>query len=1399
MFDFFTVGTRPKKNGVIEVYPRFLISEVSDLMIRGGDFYAVWLEDRGVWSTNEFDLFKRIDAILDKYVEEHKHTFEGSVSVRHFREAESGVVDDWHRYVQKQLRDQYTMLDEKIIFANDNVTKNDYSSKSLPYPLEDGACPGYDKLMSTLYTPEERHKLEWAVGSIVTGDSKWIQKFIVLYGSAGSGKSTFLNILQKLFEGYYSVFDAKSLGSSNNAFALEPFRCNPLVAIQHDGDLSHIEDNTRLNSLVSHEAMTVNEKFKSAYTNSFKAFLFMGTNKPVKITDAKSGLIRRLIDVTPSGNKLSSEEYWDCMDKIDFELGHIAAHCRDVYLSNPRAYDDYIPLDMMGATNDFYNFMEDSYFAFKDVEGISLKCAWERYKTWVEDAKIQYPFSQRVFKEELKNYFSEYYDRYTLPSGERVRSYYKGFLTSKFETQNQNPQNPAKEIRENNSWLIFDGISSIFDQECADCPAQYGIVDGANSRPTKKWDDVTTTLKDLDTSQLHFVRVPENHIVIDFDIKGPDGKKSFEKNLEAASKWPPTYAELSKSGEGIHLHYIYNGDVTKLSCIYDENIEVKVFTGKTSLRRKLTKFNSLPIAIISSGLPLKKGDKMVDFDGIKSEKGLRTIIKRNLAKEYHANTKPSVDFIYKALEDAYNSGLPYDVSDMRDAVLAFACQSHNQSDYCIKLVSKMHFKSQERDDTLGQTKDDPILVFFDCEVFPNLFLVNWKYAGENQPVVRMINPSPDDISVLAKMKLVGFNCRRYDNHILYARMMGYSNEELFDLSQRIVAGEQAFFSEAYNLSYTDIYDYCDKKQSLKKWEIELGIHHMELGLPWDKPVPEEQWIDVAEYCDNDVISTEAVFNATQGAFAARCILAELTGMSVNTPTNTLSARFIFGNEKHPQSVFNYRDMGDESQIDRDYIFDNNGVFYQGYGDEYTVFDSQQRPIFPGYKFENGVSTYRGEEVGEGGYVYAEPGMYSYVALLDIASMHPSSVIAEELFGPLYTKRFKDIRDARVHIKHADGYFKDDDIASGEAELDKAREMLDGALVPYLNDHSLLKPLAQALKIVINSIYGLTSAKFDNPFRDKRNVDNIVAKRGALFMVNLKHEVQKRGFTVAHIKTDSIKIPNATPDIIQFVMDYGKMYGYNFEHEATYERMCLVNDAVYIARYLNKDGTPGKWTATGTQFAVPYVFKTLFSHDPIEFDDMCETKSVTSSLYLDTNEDLPSVEAEEAELEKIMKATRKAGEVSPDQALRINELRDIIESGHNYRFVGKVGRFCPIKPGCHGGRLVRQCVDKDGNIKYASATGANGYRWLESEEVEILEKENDIDTSYYRHLVDDAVDTMSQYGDVSIFCSDTPLPVESKAPDVMPCGRSSCINCPDLHNDQHHLECRAGYELPALPF
>ena len=1320
MLDFFTVATRSKKPGYIEIYPKFQVKPTEDLMIRGGDFYAVWVEDRGLWSTDEYDVVQLVDRELTKYAEEHKNELDGNVKISYMWDAESGMIDAWHKFCQKQIRDTYHQLDEKLVFANDGTNKTDYASKRLSYPLEAGAYPAYEQIISTLYSEEERHKLEWAIGSIVSGESKNLQKFLVLYGGPGTGKSTILNIIQDLFEGYHTVFDAKALGSANAQFALEPFKKNPLVAIQHDGDLSKIEDNTRLNSVVSHEWMNVNEKHKSQYENRFICFLFMGTNKPVKITDGKSGILRRLIDVTPSGNKIPPREYKKLMKQVKFELGPIAYHCKEVFLSDPGRYDEYIPTSMMSASNDFYNFMIDSYSVFKRDDGTTLKAAWEMYKNYVEEAKVPYSLSKMHFRFELMNYFREFNERFTTDAGERTRSYYSGFRTEKFETDETKPTTEKNEEAKSDEvvipdWLKMEAQESIFDKECADCLAQKA---SSKETPSRKWDDVKSTLSKLDTSKLHYVKVPENHIVIDFDIRDESGQKSFQKNLEAAKEWPPTYAELSKSGAGIHLHYIYSGDVTKLSRIYDDDIEIKVFTGKSSLRRMLTKCNNLPIATISSGLPLKGDDKsLVNWDGIKNEKMLRTMIKRNLNKEYHAATKPSVDYIAKLLDDAYNSGIGYDVSDMKNEIFAFAAGSTNQADYCIKLANKMKFKSEDPNPAVDSTKDE--LVFYDCEVFPNLFLINWKVAGEGKPIVRMINPKPHEIEDLLRFKLVGFNCRRYDNHMLYACLMGYTNEQLYDLSQKIISAKKGskgtFFGEAYNISYTDIYDFASagNKKSLKKLEIEMGIHHQELGLPWDKPVPEEQWETVAEYCDNDVIATEAAFNYLKADWTARQILADLADMTVNDTTNSLTTKIIFGNNKKPQGEFCYRDMSQPVfKLDpdvKDFLTEAcPEMMAAPHGEANSLL-----PYFPGYKYEAGKSTYRDEEVGEGGYVYSEPGIYINVALLDIASMHPHSLIAECLFGVDFTKAFRDIVEGRVSIKHED--------------WDAVEHMLDGKLVPYIqkvkNGELTSKELSNALKTAINSVYGLTSASFENPFHDPRNKDNIVAKRGELFMIDLKHEVQKRGFTVAHIKTDSIKIPNATPEIIQFVMDFGRRYGYTFEHEETYDRMCLVNDAVYIAKYQtpHTDKKTGKdiwWTATGAQFAVPYVFKKLFSRDPITFDDMCETKAVSSSLYLDMNEELP-------------------------------------EGDHDYHFVGKVGLFCPIKPGCGGGELVREGTDKDGNVKYSSATGAKDFRWLESETVQILGKEKDIDRSYYDKLVNAAVESISQYGDFERFIAEEP--------------------------------------------
>ena len=1304
--DFVQIKERPTKSGVLEIYPDFKICRSRDLMVRGKSFYAIWDAEKGMWSTDEYDVQRLVDKELSDYKDKVAAKTDGMVRVKYMSDFSTNSWVQFRNYVG-HISDNAHQLDESLTFQNTKVTKKHYVSKRLDYPLERGDCSAYDEIIGTLYEPEERAKLEWAIGAIVAGDSRTIQKFIVLYGEAGAGKSTILRIIQRLFEGYYTTFEAKALTSSSNAFSTEVFKSNPLVAIQHDGDLSKIEDNTKLNSIVSHEEMTMNEKYKPSYMAKANCFLFMATNRPVKITDAKSGIIRRLIDVKPSGKKIPAKRYQALMSQIDFELGAIASHCLDVYRDmGKNYYETYRPMEMILQTDVFFNFVEANFYIFKEQNGCSLTQAYDIYKKYCDEALVDFKLPRHKFREELKNYFETFYD-ITRIDGKQVRSYYEGFLTDRFTKIKEEPT-------EHPDSLVLDCTESIFDEVCKDCPAQYA---SRKETPLEKWSEVTTMLQDINTKRVHYVRVPSNHIVIDFDLKDEDGKKSAEKNISAASKWPATYAEFSKGGAGIHLHYIYDGDVSRLSSVYEPGIEVKVFNGNSSLRRKLSKCNNIPIATINSGLPLK-GEKMVNFDSVKSENGLRELIKRNLRKEIHGATKPSIDFIVKILDDAYESGLHYDISDMMQDVINFAMRSTNNSDYCLKRIKDMKFKSEEPSPAL-EDYDDQTIIFFDVEVFPNLFLVNWKKRGEDNSCVRMINPTPSEIEQLMQMKLVGFNCRRYDNHILYARYLGYNNKQLYKLSQRIITGSpNAMFSEAYNLSFTDVYDFSAKKQSLKKWEIELGIHHQELGLPWDKPVDKSLWDKVAEYCDNDVIATEAVFEHNHADYIAREILAEMSGLSMNDTTNQHTTRIIFGNDKHPQEKFIYTDLSE---------------------------------MFPGYTFDRGVSHYRGEETGEGGYVYAEPGMYGNVALLDVASMHPTSIEQLNLFGP-YTERFSMIKQTRILVKHH--------------EFDEVRKIYGDKLDKYFTDDDTIDSLSYALKIAINSVYGLTSAKFDNKFRDPRNVDNIVAKRGALFMIDLKHAVQELGYTVAHIKTDSIKIPDADEKIIQFVMDFGKKYGYIFEHEATYEKMCLVNDAVYIAKY--KGGKhDGEWTATGAQFAHPYVFKTCFSGEPIVFKDLCETKTVTSSLYLDMNESLKDVSRLEKDLSKIESKLKDAqkGKGKPltendisKLMLEAEALKEAIQEGHAYVFVGKAGSFCPIKPGCGGGILLRE---KDG--QYYAAGGTKNYRWLEAEVVQIEGKENDIDLRYFNELVDKTKDAIETYGDFEWFRSDDPYTGTSEDP------------------------------------
>lgn len=1269
--DFFQIKTKEtsKKTGALEAYPDFVVGRSKDLMVRGSSFYAIWDEAKGLWSTDEYDVQRLVDEELNEYAAKNDIS-----SIKYMRSFSSSQWTQYRRFL-KNVSDNSHQLDNKLTFANTEVKKKDYVSRRLPYNLASGDFSAWDELVGTLYSPEERAKIEWAIGAIVSGDAKNIEKFVVFYGPGGTGKSTIMKIVHMLFKDYVAMFEAKALTSNGNSFATEMFKNNPLVAIQHDGDLSRIEDNTTLNSIVSHEEMNINEKYKPRYDSRINAFLFMGTNKPVRISDAKSGLIRRLIDVHPTGKLLDVDHYHVLMARVEFELGAIAQHCFDVYRNMGRNYyNGYRPIEMMLQTDVFFNFIEACFFTFKKQDGATLKQAYSLYKEFCIETGIEKLLPQYKFREELRNYFKEFKERETI-DGVIVRSYYSGFKAKTFRT-------PDKKDSKKYS-LVLSETKSILDEMFSDQPAQGWKSDEFDKKvPVNKWSNVSSTLTDIDTSNLHFVKIPENHIVIDFDITDDSGEKSLEKNLVAASEWPATYAELSQGGSGVHLHYHYDGDVTELAQKYSDGVEVKTLLGDASLRRRLTRCNSIPVATISSGLPFKEKN-VLDVNTVQSELGLRNLIKRNLNKEIHPGTKPSISFIKKILDEAYESGMSYDVSDLYQKLVIFAGSSTNQAPLCLKIITKMKLKSddniEEETPKEIEAKDDRI-VFYDVEVYPNLFVVCWKYDLEG-PVVPMINPSPQEVEMLLKMKLVGFFNRQYDNHILYARLMGYMNEQLYSLSQKLMNKvPNAKFGAAYGLSWTDIYDFSSKKQSLKKFEIELGLRHLEMDLPWDQPVPEDQWDKVVEYCSNDVLATEATFHARKQDYNARMFLAELSGLTANDTTQQHTARIIFGEDRNPQRKF-----------------------------KYTHLDQ----MFPGYVYNRGKSTYQEEEVGEGGYIYAKPGIYENVALLDVASMHPTSLEELNLFGP-YTENFSAIKAARLAIKHED--------------FDSASKMFDGRLAPFLIDEKgnyvsqSATDLEWALKIVINIVYGLTSAKFDNPFRDPRNKDNIVAKRGALFMIDLKKACEDAGIEIVHIKTDSVKIPNATPEAIEFVHKFGEKYGYTFDHEATYDKFCLVNDAVYIAK--KTECLVECWTAVGAQFKHPYVFKSLFDPGPhvddqnITFDDMCETKQVQAGvIYIDFNMDKP------------------VEEIDPSKDLH---------------HVGRIGRFVPVKEGYGGGILYRV---KDG--KLFAVTGTKGYFWVEAEVLKNRdggpeEAMKSIEMDYFDSLIESARDTIEKFGSFEEF-------------------------------------------------
>ena len=142
--DFLRVIEQTSARGVRNLVPAFVVKPSNDLMIRGSTFYAIYDEESGLWSTDEFRAIELIDNEIKKALAE---ATEPGLVPAFLWDSSTRSIDKWHTFCNKQMVDSYHQLDDRIIFYNDTTSRKDYASKKLPYSIESAPIPAYDELM----------------------------------------------------------------------------------------------------------------------------------------------------------------------------------------------------------------------------------------------------------------------------------------------------------------------------------------------------------------------------------------------------------------------------------------------------------------------------------------------------------------------------------------------------------------------------------------------------------------------------------------------------------------------------------------------------------------------------------------------------------------------------------------------------------------------------------------------------------------------------------------------------------------------------------------------------------------------------------------------------------------------------------------------------------------------------------------------------------------------------------------------------------------------------------------------------------------------------------------------------------------------------------------------------
>lgn len=417
-------------------------------------------------------------------------------------------------------------------------------------------------------------------------------------------------------------------------------------------------------------------------------------------------------------------------------------------------------------------------------------------------------------------------------------------------------------------------------------------------------------------------------------------------------------------------------------------------------------------------------------------------------------------------------------------------------------------------------KDRKELLFYDIEVFRyDIIIVFMNIEGEVEKIFH--NDFRGVRELIEGRVLVGYNNYYYDDRILTKILQGQSIGRIKPVSDGIIK-----YKERHNVSSSiksiDCFSQISpSKPSLKKIEGNLGVSIEESSVSFDinRKLNESEVKEIIEYCKYDVSMTIEVFKLREESyFKPKMLLLEMLGndRAYRWNTTTISSNYLA-----PKPLKRWSTI----RVDEDILKLAPEEALEMWEEISRSYKIPKKTIKVVREFGNDINFSIGGMHG-----FSKKGSFENVILWDASSMFPYIISQIGILGDS-EENYKSMIKERMKIKNKD------------------------------------KVKAEALKVILNSVYGLLGNEYSTLRNEKARIS--VCVFGQCTMYELARRLSKYA-EIININTDGIAFEpfDKSFDLNFIKEDWEKDFNLSLSEER-FDKFIQSNVNVYVA--LRDDG------------------------------------------------------------------------------------------------------------------------------------------------------------------------------------------------------------------------------------